>query len=188
MQFRRQAQPGREVPAGLEAARIGDKRPDGSSGDGANTGDGDQSPGRLTLAVVTTAFLSWNAWWMVRAHPHQNVYFNELAGGNLRARFELDYWGLGTRAALEYILQHDPADRVRVKAGSFLPLAQSLAMLTPDERRRIEIVTDDTGPHYLLNNFRSVGSATDAQYRERYDLIHEIKVADLPILEIYRSQ
>lgn len=146
------------------------------------------SPGRVTLAVVTAALLSWNAWWMVRAHPHQNVYFNELAGGDLRARFELDYWGLGTRAALEYILQHDPADRVRVKAGSFLPLTQSLAMLTPDERRRIEVVTDDTGPHYLLNNFRSVGSATDAQYRKRYDLIHEIKAADLPILEIYRSR
>jgi hypothetical protein len=33
------------VPAGLEAAGIGDKRPDGSSDDGANTGDGDQPPG-----------------------------------------------------------------------------------------------------------------------------------------------
>jgi len=45
-------------------------------------------------------------------HSLQNIYFNRLAGSNLteiRRRFEMDYWGLSQRKALERLLEIDPS-------------------------------------------------------------------------------
>jgi len=41
---------------------------------------------------------------MIRNHPYQNVYFNNLAGRNMKeikCRFDLDYWGLSYTKALK---------------------------------------------------------------------------------------
>ncbi|HOW58713.1 MAG TPA: glycosyltransferase family 39 protein [Candidatus Omnitrophota bacterium] len=43
--------------------------------------------------------------WMVRNHPHQALYFNELEGGlkGAAGRFEIDYWGNSLRTAAEWL-------------------------------------------------------------------------------------
>jgi hypothetical protein len=143
---------------------------------------------RPALAAVTVASFAATAWWMVRAHPYQNVYFNSLAGSYLRERFELDYWGLGTREGLEYVLRHDSGDPVYVKAGSFLTLDTSAYLLPARERERLRFITDDSHPHYLFTNYRMVDPASDARYREQYELVHEITAAGLPILSIFKSK
>ncbi len=68
----------------------------------------------LFLSSGTTTFS------MIRLHPFENVYFNFLAGENLSAvqkRFELDYWGLSSRSALEYVVANDHSDTIKF----FLP-------------------------------------------------------------------
>jgi len=62
------------------------------------------SPVRVLLALMGALCLGQISWVMIRYHPLQNVYFNRLAGANLgeiRRRFEMDYWGLSQRRALE---------------------------------------------------------------------------------------
>jgi hypothetical protein len=41
-----------------------------------------------------------------------------LAGSNWKARYELDYWGLGNRQALDYILEHDDRPFITVSPDS----------------------------------------------------------------------
>jgi hypothetical protein len=43
---------------------------------------------------------------IVRNHPNQYVYFNVLAGGykNVKENFDLDYWGISQKQALEYLM------------------------------------------------------------------------------------
>ena len=50
---------------------------------------------------------------MIKDHPHQNVYFNFLAGKNIQTKFELDYWGLSNKQALEYILKNDSKNIIK---------------------------------------------------------------------------
>jgi hypothetical protein len=69
---------------------------------------------------------------LVRNHPYGNVYFNRLAGPDMRTvrdRFEVDYWGLSYRRGLEYVLRHDdrPSLRVLLKAG----LGEASAAILP---------------------------------------------------------
>ena len=44
---------------------------------------------------------------MYKNHPHQNVYFNFLAGKNFNERFEMDYFGVSNKRALEYIVEQE---------------------------------------------------------------------------------
>ncbi len=116
---------------------------------------------------------------MVRNHPHQNVYFNALAGGDLRRRFELDYWGLSYRRGLEFILASDPRPVVKVAvanlAGGF-----NASILPAGERRRLRFV-DVADADYFVSNFR--WHPRDYPYPEE---IHAIEVDGEKILAVYR--
>jgi hypothetical protein len=86
------------------------------------------------LAVPLTA----TALAMVRTHPYQNVYFNDLAGPVQAAggpRFELDYWGLSCRRGLEYLAERT-AGEVRVYPCTDA-VRFSAQILPPELRHRL---------------------------------------------------
>lgn len=149
---------------------------------------------RWLLPAVVAAALVWQATWIIRAHPLQNVYFNGLAGeGDLRHRFELDYWGLANRQALETILAMDDSSRIVVIPGSFTPLHYSVMMLDPEQRQRLAVPphrgprTADE-PHYLIDNYQFWERWYSAdRFSEGYEPVHRIRVNGEIVLTIYRS-
>lgn len=142
---------------------------------------------RPALVAVTAFAFAATAAWMWRTHPLQNVYFNVLGGSNLIARYELDYWGLGTRQALEYILAHDPSESINVMAGNYMALATSLMILRPQDRRRLQETEDEDRPHYALTNYpRSRDPEKNVAYQANYDLFHEVKVDGEVILLVFK--
>jgi len=56
------------------------------------------------------------AFWMVKNHPNEVVYFNELAGGVQGAygNYETDYYSNSCRQAGEWLAQHEPNAKVLV--------------------------------------------------------------------------
>ncbi|HMA55360.1 MAG TPA: hypothetical protein VKP52_01335, partial [Pseudolabrys sp.] len=50
-----------------------------------------QSRTRVVVGTTIAAFVLWNASVLVRLHPYQYLYFNQLVGGAAR-RFDMDYW------------------------------------------------------------------------------------------------
>ena len=137
---------------------------------------------RLAAAVC----LLHTAFWMVRAHPLENVYFNALAGRNLKDRFDLDYWGLGNRMALEYILRNDSAPTIVVRADSETPLHSSIEMLTPSERARIREAADGERAAYAIDNY--YGPREPVADVADFELLHQIKVDGEIVLSIYRRK
>lgn len=127
--------------------------------------------------------------WMVRAHPFQNVYFNALAGSNHRAVFELDYWGLSNRRALEMILASDKSERITVWRGSGTPLPYSLMMLKPEQRRRLNITEGDLpgDADYVLTNYRWDRTGQLNLQRD-YVLAHQIVVGGEIINSVYQRK
>jgi hypothetical protein len=106
----------------------------------------------LVLIVSLTA----TAATMIKHHPYQNVYFNALAGGDrpqIRRQFEMDYWGLSYREALEYILAHDASDSIGVGVANY-PGWLNARILRPEERRRIRFVRTLKDADYFLSNYR----------------------------------
>lgn len=136
----------------------------------------------LSLSLVLTAR------WMYKNHPYQNVYFNNLVNKPIRGKFELDYWGLSNRRALEYILLHDASPKINVAAGSWMHLEGAGFMLSAKDRERIHFVSSDVNPHYLITNYRGVIDTDDRKLLIDHELVHQIKVDKEPILSIYKSK
>ncbi|WKZ33270.1 MAG: glycosyltransferase family 39 protein [Thermodesulfobacteriota bacterium] len=141
---------------------------------------------KALLLVITAASVFFTAAWMWKAHPLQNVYFNYFAGKNIKDRYEMDYWGLGNRKALEYILENDRSPVIHVRADSATPLKLSIYMLEPDKRVRIRETDEMTAPYYVLNNYRLFKEPLESKYGKEYDLFYELKVGGEAVLSVFK--
>ncbi len=113
---------------------------------------------RMTMAVcgalLAIGLLSTTVW-MALHHPHQQVYFSELAGGirGASGRFELDYWGLSYKQLLEQLLQVDVRARIKVSVDNE-PGRLNVDALPMALRQRIQLVDRREDADYHLTNHR----------------------------------
>jgi hypothetical protein len=141
-------------------------------------------PGLKNLFVVVILLsMLHTSWEMAGLHPYQNVYFNRLAGRDMKAvkqKYELDYWGLSYRQALEYILDHDSQKLIKVHAAN-QPGIENAKILTSKQRKRLLFVDDINEAKYFLSNFR--WHKEDYPYEDEY---YSIKRGNAIIMAVYR--
>jgi len=151
---------------------------------------------KLPLAVVTAISVVHTATWITKVHPFQNVYFNTLAGSDLRSKYDLDYWGLANRKALEYVLKNDQSEVIYVRADSYTPLATAFNMIDEQDRRRLRYSDDLNLLNYLVTNYRPLDQdnakyAEDTapdKYAKDYVLFYQIQVDNEIILSVFRRK
>lgn len=137
----------------------------------------------IVAGIVGLSLLS-PVWFMVRYHPYQNLYFNRLAGKNMatiKQRFDLDYWGLSYRKALEYIVGNDPSPRITVHDPN-LWAAHRLHILPEADRQRIVLVDELSEADYFISNYR--------WHPEEYPYAHEVfsvKIGGTNIMVVYKT-
>jgi hypothetical protein len=140
---------------------------------------------RGLFGLVVLISLAGTARFMIANHPYQNVYFNWLAGTDkmgVRPQFELDYWGLSYRQALEYILKQDDSDLISVKVAN--PPGKFNALILPmAERNRLRFVEDLSQGKYFLSNFRY--HPGDYPYPNEF---YSIQVDGRKIMVVYKIQ
>jgi hypothetical protein len=130
--------------------------------------------------------------WIVKNHPHQQVYFNVLAGTDVGERFELDYWGLSYRQGLEHLLRLDSSPEIRVGVSNHAGRLNS-EILRRDDRKRIRYVEEDEATYYLSNH-RGGGHRGFEEEHDRYyaseppytDPLWGLKVRGETIMGLYR--
>ena len=147
---------------------------------------------KAALIVVLLFSLAHTGEWMIRAHPLQNLYFNMFAGKNWKAHFELDYWGLSNRQALEYILKNENNSDIAIWPCSFNYLSEAPYMLKPEDRVRIRVVKEESEADFVLNNFRGdLASCPDqaadfGSASSKYRPYFQIKIGDEVISSIVK--
>lgn len=132
----------------------------------------------IIISVMSVLFF------MINNHPFQNVYFNFLAGNNIRQNYELDYWGLSYRKALEYILTHDNSDTIKITSDRIdvdLTSLLNFQILPQNQRSRLVFEDNIYNADYFVTNFRwhpqdyNIGSS-----------VYEIKVGNEKIMEVVK--
>lgn len=136
----------------------------------------------VALAGLTASTLSATLW-MVRWHPHQNLYFNAAAGGAQRisSRFDLDYWGLSCRPILEQVLAADPRPSLAV----LIPTDacwQNLRLFRPADRNRIHRVPTECEADWVVAHYRHLRPGPDLA-----TLSHRVVVDGLLVASARRS-
>ena len=126
---------------------------------------------------------------MIKNHPHQNVYFNLLAGNKAENLFELDYWGLSNKQAFEYILAEDNKKEIKIGSAGPISLENSKKILSKEDRNRIKI-TKNTEAEYIIDNYIN----WHGKYKKKRHLIPEgfkinknIVISGMKISTIYRN-
>jgi hypothetical protein len=92
---------------------------------------------------------------MFSIHPYQNVYFNKVAYlvYDPRNDFELDYWGLSYREAIEKIVLNAGSEQVKVHFAN-TPGIDNLYILPDSITAKIEYMETPAGADYYITNFR----------------------------------
>ncbi len=130
------------------------------------------------LKILIASSLGWILFFMIYNHPFNNVYFNLLAGKNVKQNFEMDYWGLSYKKGLEYILEKDTSSTIKVYDSNGLS-SLNRNILTQIDRKRIFYTDDIKEADYFLNNAR--------WHLQEYTigrLFYKIEVDNEQILEI----
>tara|TARA_B100000686_G_scaffold301961_1_gene337682 strand:- start:374 stop:2014 length:1641 start_codon:yes stop_codon:yes gene_type:complete len=129
-------------------------------------------------------------YWMYQHHPNQNIFFNILVGKDFNNKFEMDYWGISNKGALEYIIKNNN-QKVKITNINTSDLNLSKNILEKIDRDRIEIVENFQDADFIINNFRDWNGLTKPQnYKipQNYVIYHEIKVDEVVINRIYKNK
>jgi len=109
----------------------------------------------INYALLASVVLSliYVLLWMVKYHPHQNVYFNLLAEKHADRNFDRDYWGLSYRKALEYIAQNDKRPVIRIKPDIAQLFHNNVIMLKEKDAVRFSLA-DWPEADYFIGGYR----------------------------------
>ena len=133
----------------------------------------------LTFQVVFAIF---------KTHPHQNVFFNYLAGSEVEKNFEMDYWGLANKQAFEYIIKNDAKNLIKIGSAGTISLENSKAILKYKSRERI-IISKNIEADYIIDNYINWYKYKKKRHEIPYNfkIYKEIKVSDNKIISIYKK-
>ena len=129
---------------------------------------------------------TYNGYWMWASHPLQNVYFNFMAGNDWKRKFELDYWGLANREALQFILDNDNSPVITIRADSQTPLEHTLLILDRKDRDRIAILPVESTPLYLLTNYRQSRNSNVLSPPDNHTLFYQKQIGGEAILSVFK--
>lgn len=131
----------------------------------------------IALTVLILLNIVYIAKIMVMHHPYQHLYFNILAGRDMRTvwnNFETDYWGLSYRKGLEYIVEHDKSEEIILLVDT-APGAYNSHLIPEPDRSRLKYVwswelqdspESTPKPKYFLTTF--FNSREEPPYSEIY--------------------
>ena len=132
----------------------------------------------LALGVAHTVFRQ------IADHPYQYSYFSFLPAPSAAQLFERDYWGISTRQGLSWLLAHDHSATVAISDTLYYKdfVSNNTMLLPAADRARIHLV-----PHAQAKYFFGMYRWHPAPYEAFYGTaVHEIRVAGLPILTVFR--
>lgn len=150
---------------------------------------------RVILLIVVLASCSHTAYWMVRHHPLQNIYFNAFAKKWDR-QFEVDYWGVANKLALEKILKDSKDTNFKVwpgrgyqwPGGWQMPYVQNLSILSPEEREKILSSDSHQDAQYVIATIQARKNSNTEAFlaKHQYQLVDQILIDQIPVISIFK--
>lgn len=107
----------------------------------------------LNLAILAITLPT--AYKMVEIHPYQNIYFNRIAGPNAQSvkfRFEMDYWGLAFREALEKLYLKSTNEKILIYTMN--PPGPLSVGILPENMRSRFVFTSYEKANYFITDYR----------------------------------
>jgi hypothetical protein len=129
--------------------------------------------------------------WMFVNHPHQNVYFNFIGGNKSHLNYEVDYWGLSNKYALEKILSSKKeSETISISNISDTNLVNNLLFLKLDGKDKIIYKDVSEKPDFLIDNNYFFNPMNKKRRRtlNDYSIFDQLYVGDILVTTIYKKK
>ncbi|MCW3121872.1 MAG: phospholipid carrier-dependent glycosyltransferase [Flavipsychrobacter sp.] len=142
-----------------------------------------QAKYKMIVQGVCALQVAMLVFFMVKDHPFQQLYFNELVSHEdeyLRRNYELDYWGLSFKQALDHITEMDNRKDINVCSNLSAYIENNTLGLRPEDRKRVHFTPPDQAD-YFITNYRG--------HPEDYDGVnvdYSISVLNSTVLQIFK--
>jgi hypothetical protein len=143
---------------------------------------------RLAVAACFLALAGLTIFDMARLHPYEYVYFNRLFGGLPAAvgRFDTDYWGLGYREAVGWVVAN-----VHATSGEPITIAicHSSWQIDYYKKRWPEISDRFQVVHDVYNNDKAeifISTTRDNCHKVPGEIIHKVDRQGVALVYVVR--
>ncbi len=128
-------------------------------------------------------------------HPYEYAYYNVFAGKEIECRYELDYWDMAVKQALEKILKEESISQ-QISVAVCEPytgwgVAANLPVLPEEDRKRFAVSTDWKDAEYVIANRTYAEIYAGEEYEillSEYDRVHRMKSYGNTICEVFRKR
>ena len=146
----------------------------------------------LILGLMTFIFPAKS---IIQMHPHQQVYFNFLAGQDPMNNFEGDYWGSSMKKGLEWILENDNRDSIMIVCKSNMAKKNAKILDIKDSRRlnfkKMDLKEISYQGDYIITNYRGEANLYSILKKVKivpYDNeVFSIKLNEMKILSVFKQ-
>ena len=141
---------------------------------------------RTVIYSLIAINLTYLAYWNYKFHPHQYVYFNLLFKKNFHKNFDMDYFGLSNKSAIEYIINNNTNYPIKIGTKSFSSLENSSLILTDKDKKKISITYRLNEADFVITNYmpRSKDFIIDEKKYKKY---YEVLVDNIAINTVYKK-
>jgi hypothetical protein len=95
---------------------------------------------QFVMSILLVFTFSSTALWMHTNRPLQHLYFNQLAGDEIAKNWDLDYFSLSNRQALDWIVSRDSRDNISIQTNDNSPLYDSAVFLSKQDINRVNFL------------------------------------------------
>ena len=128
---------------------------------------------KILIILLTILNLTFNLSWIYKNHPNQYVYFNLANKKYFMNNFDLDWWGISHKEAINYILNNDKNKKIKINGKGFTSLRDSVLYLPQDKKSRV-ILTNINDADYIIDNkmkrVRDYRKNDDIKFEEYYNI------------------
>lgn len=142
----------------------------------------------LILAISFVYYSHWN----FKFHPFQYSYFNIFAGKEAHLKFDVDYWGLSNKYALEYIIKNHnlSKNKIYVSNVSDTSLILNINLLDKNKKNIIEYTGAILESDFIIDNniFFRPSNKRRREILKKFDIFHELVIDNTLITRIYKKR
>ena len=144
------------------------------------------------MIILTTISIN-NLYNLIKLHPYQYVYFNLIFEKNANDLFEIDYWGVSNKDALEQIVKNNSdANKIVIGVASFTNLYLSKKMLDTNSKSKIFISGQnyENADYIFNNNLYEINPKFDDKYSipKNFEKYLSLKRGNILINEFYKKK
>lgn len=146
----------------------------------------------LKIYKISLLFLFLNyvniIFWNFYNHPFQYVFFNKIKYYLLNKEFfDLDYFGISEKQALEYILRNDDRKIIKIYSFGYSMLEGSVSMLNYNERNRIKVSKLDDSDYLIDWSHQYFDKKDKLVDNTKFKKYYEIVIENNIINTIYKK-